>query len=51
MAPVHGLLVKAMYTLLSIHVVAALWHDLAHRAGVNARMLTEPMRRALRQCA
>jgi cytochrome b561 len=43
----HRLLVNLLYVVVSLHVVAALWHDLAHQAGLNARMMPERMRRVL----
>jgi cytochrome b561 len=49
MSSVHRLLVNILYVLVSLHVAAALWHDVAHRAGLNARMMPERFRRALRQ--
>jgi cytochrome b561 len=45
MNPVHRLLVNILYLLVSLHVAAALWHDLAHRVGLNERMLITAFRR------
>jgi cytochrome b561 len=45
----HRLLVNLLYVLVSLHVAAALWHDRAHRAGLNARMMPKGMRRVLQR--
>jgi cytochrome b561 len=39
MSSAHTLLVDVLYVLVSLHVAAAIWHDVAHRAGLLARML------------
>jgi cytochrome b561 len=43
--PAHRLLVNILYVLVSLHVAAAVWHDLIHRAGLTARMMPKPLRR------
>jgi cytochrome b561 len=35
----HRLLVNLLYALIALHVAAAFWHDLVHRAGMLQRML------------
>jgi cytochrome b561 len=49
MGSVHKLLVNLLYLLISVHVAAALWHDLVHRTELNARMLPRFSRRGIRQ--
>jgi cytochrome b561 len=48
MSSLHRLLVNLLYVLVSLHIAAALWHDLRHRAGLNARMLPDRLLQALR---
>jgi cytochrome b len=39
MSLMHKLLFNVLFVFIALHVAAAIWHDLAHRAGLHARML------------